>query len=252
MSALHQILAVETDLKKQFEKISQETKKMFQSSSHYFQGKTRQYEAFSESDKDIPSNESKNMITTVLDRISYTNKVFENVINVIAQKEYTNTVAKADIVVENEVGESTILAKDVPATVLLSLESKLTELRGLYSDAPTLDGVKSWREKNGVDNVFTTEPTITVRSVEEKVPVTLSPATDKHPAQVQLIGKAVPKGKFTTVEESGELTPKRKHEILNKIDNLLMSVKKARAKANETLVNNSVKIGKNVLNYIME
>jgi hypothetical protein len=77
------------------------------------------------------------------------------------------------------------------------------------------------------------EATKTEKSV---IPVTLSPATDKHPAQVQAVTKDVVVGKFSTIKRSGAATAIQKAEALKRVDELLVEVKQARMRANETAV----------------
>jgi hypothetical protein len=63
--------------------------------------------------------------------------------------------------------------------------------------------------------------------------IILYEATKEHPAQVELISYDVIIGTWSTTRSSGKITPAEKHLMLERAGELLVAVKKARAKANE-------------------
>lgn len=117
MSKLHELLAVEPDLKSTADSILNETQSVFQKKVDHFVGMTRSYDVIMEGAHQQPT-ESKQMVTTVKDKLDHMQKSQVRLIDAMYQKELANTTAKADIVYEGEV-----LAKDVPATVLLDAGS---------------------------------------------------------------------------------------------------------------------------------
>jgi len=77
----------------------------------------------------------------------------------------------------------------------------------------------------------------------------MSPATDKHPAQVEKVVREIQIGTYSEVQQSGEMQPGEKADLLGRVDKLIESVKKARSKANEAEVDEA-KIGGALFDYI--
>jgi hypothetical protein len=86
--------------------------------------------------------------------------------------------------------------------------------------------------------VWKTESEHTTKTEKIMVPVVLAPATDKHPAQVKESTKDSVVGTFSTVKRSGAVTAVAKSEAIKNVDELLVAIKKARMRANETTVVN--------------
>ena len=64
----------------------------------------------------------------------------------------------------------------------------------------------------------------------------MAAATKEHPAQISAAQKDVVVGKFTTTKRSGSATALQKADALKRIDELLVEIKQARMRANETAV----------------
>ncbi len=76
------------------------------------------------------------------------------------------------------------------------------------------------------------------------------PATPQHPAQVQKIVKDVPEGTWKTVKYSGAMPQDQIDAISERLEKLQKAVKSARAEANTTAVDSSLKPGAAILGYI--
>jgi hypothetical protein len=81
------------------------------------------------------------------------------------------------------------------------------------------------------------------RTEKQKVVITKAEATDKHPAQVELHDKDVVVGYYEKASQTGKMTPKAKHALLSYIDGMILAYRQAKAVANETVVDPSVKAG---------
>ena len=77
----------------------------------------------------------------------------------------------------------------------------------------------------------------------------LSPATDKHPAQVQLVSEDVLAGYWNEKKFSGAVPASYKAELINRVETLIQAVKFAREKANDTEVTD-LKVGDAVFGYL--
>ncbi len=169
-------------------------------------------------------------------------------IDIYLRKEEANQRAKADIVVGDEV-----LAKDVPATVLLGLETKLAALRGVYDAIPTLMAGPTWEEDltHRLPGVWkSVHPDMRVKTRKTLGPVVLVQATKEHPAQVEKISVDKPVGRITIQTLSGMTTSAAKSEMLGRLDRLISAVKQARQRANGVEVNKALKIGDVLMAYI--
>lgn len=82
------------------------------------------------------------------------------------------------------------------------------------------------------------------------IPVILAPATDKHPAQVKESTRDNVVGSFTLVKRSGAVTAVQKSEAIKQIDAILVAVKQARMRANETEVI-QMKIGAEIVKLLL-
>lgn len=243
---LHEVLAVESGLQTTAKKINEETIKTFGKKDEHFIETVKSVSHFAEDDQKLDTSESKAMVTTVAEKLAYNAGPNIKALDAYLQKEATNQKAHADVVVDD-----VTLAAGVPATVLLGLETKLSELRAVYDAIPTLAPGPTWEldpsRKAGVYK--SSHPDTTFRTKRNIRPIELSPATQHHPAQVQAVQEDVPVAKITTQTWSGMMTPANKSELLSRLDKLIRAVKRARQRANNTEVEKGA-IGKKLFDYI--
>jgi hypothetical protein len=250
MSKLHEILAVEADLQGTAEKTRTECVNTFTKKASLFNGSNRTLKMFSEDRKneedggrvDQPLN------TTVNDKLEYIIDSQIRYFDCLAQKESTNQVAKADLIVQGNV-----IAKELPATLLLGLESRLKAIRGVFETIPTLDPNIHWEiaTDQGESIWRSSEAEVTRREEKVMKPVVLYAATDKHPAQVKESVENQTVGLYYTMKFSGMITPAKKSHYLERIDVLIQAVKQARQRANSTEVVNTT-IGRQLFDFIMK
>jgi hypothetical protein len=248
MGKLHQHLAVEPDIKGREEKVRKECIKTFKDRQSHFDGFVETFKPVEENKTDEVEKE-KHVVETVQSKLDYVQGSIIKLIDFVYQKELANTTAKADIKVEDEEGKEHELGKDVPATVLLNLESRLKDIRSIYDSIPTCDPAKKWFENKNAANQYITNPEKRTRTKKTPKPIVLHPPTKEHPAQTQLIHEDIETGKLEIIHMTGRLTPAQKSKLLGRIDDLIQAVKKARQRANDVDMSN-VKIGKELFNYI--
>lgn len=253
MKQLHEMLAAENDIKNQWKVINEETLHTL-GKPQMFQGKVTKLvmtkpglDPLTKEATEKAGSSVEAIGTTVPDRLNYTGAFFIRLLNHRLEKDLTNQKAVADIVVDGQV-----IAKDIPATFLLDLEDRLTGYRAVYAAAPTLDIKKNWEkdEKQGKNIWRTMNPEArskTEKSLEYK---TIAQATDKHPAQVKEWPVDNVVGMTEVIEFSGMLTSARKAELVARCEKLIVAVKEARARANQTQVVTGFNIGSNLLKYI--
>lgn len=245
MAKLHELLAVESDLKNIAELTIEETKNTFDKKPTHFMKIFKKLEIF-EADGVQHPEEHISMVTTVNDKLAYTQKSIIRYLNVVYQKERTNQIAKSNIEIDGK-----IIAEDVPVTCLLGLETKLKKIRELYSKIPTLQPGKDWvLDENEGKNIYVSlhdeEKLKTKKVFAHQV---LYEATKEHPAQIEKWEETKNVGKYIGKVWSSMLSPAEKSSLLFKIDTLLQAVKKARQRANGEKVIKET-IGEKLFNYI--
>ena len=252
-SRLHELLAVEGDLEGIYKTITQETINTFSNKAHHFVGSVRELEWFEEGQKDEPK-EYQHMTTTIKDKLDYNNKSIIRYFDALIQKEATNQVAKSDLIVDG-----VTIATDVPATMLLGLESRLKVVRSVYIAIPTLPPNVEWKkDPQKGDNVYSRVHPEEKMKTEKifKVQVLYDARFPKEgergeslPAQVEKISETKNVGVYKKNIWTGIISPAEKSKLLERVDKLLRAVKKARQRANSTEVL-KVSIGKNLFDYI--
>lgn len=249
MGKLHEILAVENSLGETANRISKETAKTLSDKRAIFEGMTKSNTIFDEEQQHlVAATERKEVQTTVSEQLDFLSNNLKEYWDCILQKETANQSARADIVVQGKV-----IAQDIPAIVLLGMEKKLTALLPVYNAIPTLDAAKTWTKAEGYSrsNVFQLQHAEERQQTKtEKEYVTIAPATDRHAAQVVQQDKVTVIGKWSVDSFSGAISSYDKAEKLQRLTALIRAVKQARMRANDIAVDNSIKFGKSLLDYI--
>lgn len=246
---LHELLAVVGDLQGVFNRIIDETIGTFANKQAHFMGHVKRYEPFDENAREMESEEDiKKLDTTVGAKLDYMAGHVSKYFDAELQKERTNQDARADLELNGEV-----IAKDVPATFLLGLESKLARLREVCDFIPTLKPGIEWAPDKGQGaGVFkTVHDSVSHRTKKEPMSKIVVPATKEHPAQVDRWTEDVKVGRYVTTELSGAISPADKSKLIGRIDALRHAVKKARQRANCAEIVKA-KIGRKVMDYILK
>jgi len=230
MAKLHEILAVEPERERAAKKITQEAIKTLSDKHAMFLGSERSWRMFDAGDEhEAPPTEYQELATTVSDKLDWVADAVVRYYDTNLQKESTNQTAVADLVVGGKT-----LGEKLPATFLLGLETKLTKLRPLYEAIPVLPPSMEWRDapelgKGVRQSVHPEKKYKTSKTFQHKV---LYDATAEHPAQIERWEETVNVGESTREVWSGMLTTAEKAAMLQRLDELLQAVKKARQRAN--------------------
>ena len=226
---LHQLLAVEPELKSAVGREASRVLSLFKDGKVRLMGHIKDYTPMEEGGEEFPS-EIVPLATNVEAELSMLREVYAAWIDAAVQKEVTNQMAVADLTLDNP-NE----AWHLPATAFLNLESKLAELRQLYTAIPTLDPTKVW-EWDEQEEVYKAAPEVRYRTKKLMRSHVAYEATPEHPAQVENYTEDIRVGFTTSVAQSGAITLARKRQYLQRIDELIKVVKTARQQANTTEV----------------
>jgi len=246
MAKLHELLAVEADLTNTANKLMEEANTTFIKKPDHFTGFTKETKYLDERRSLENTTENKQLVTTVDDKLDYALSHAGKMYDALLQKEATNQTAKADLIVDGKT-----IAKDIPSTFLLGMESRLKIVRALVEGIPTLPPAIEWRDDiNAGKGRYRNNPVATFKTEKKVEFVTLAPATDKHPAQVKDWTADVNVARVDTTTFSGMWSTQRKADVLDRIDTLAQAVKQARQRANMAEVV-PVKIGAALLDFIL-
>jgi hypothetical protein len=252
MAQLHELLAAEKTATNTRDQLAADTQNKFGKGEQYFTGFTKTLELLG----DDPANakieaaarQDKALPTTVVATLDYFLNQWARTEDVLFQKNKTNTTAIADLEFRGNV-----IAKGVPVDELMGLETRLSDLRKLATQIPTLDASRAWAQDSSAAQPGTwkaVQPQITTKTEKTTRAVVLYEATDKHPAQIEKVAEDKVVGTFTLNVISGATTAIQKANVLAVLDDLIIEVKKARTRANSVPVVTD-QIGKSITDLIM-
>lgn len=250
MTKLHEILAAEKTVNASWMKLIEDTTAKFKK-PHMFEGSIKTLKMLEESPAnkslEAAAREEKAMQTTVCDTLEYAFGLFAKAEDLQARKNATNAIATATVL-----WKGAVLFEGLPIDELLGLESRLIKIRQLIIDVPTLDASKTWiRDPNDPKHVFRMEhKEITTKTENKMVPVVLSAATDKHPAQVKESTQVSVVGQFEVMKTTGCATATQKANAILTIDELMLEIKQARMRANDKQVV-EIAVGQKLVDLIL-
>ncbi len=243
---LHELLAVEADLRNTKERTRDAVIGQFTSNPASFLGAIKKLFMFNEDRKQEEQEVRAEVADTVIEKLGDVQDAYTRYWDLRLQKESANQIATADVIIN---GKS--IFDDVPVTFLLNMEEELRQVRKVFSVMPTLKPGVEWESDTNkgrgiYKSVHDVETSKTEKSIQHKVIVQ---ATDKFPAQVEKWNEDRPIGKYVTSNWSGMISEADKASLISRIDTMLAAFKKARQRANCTETEPTA-IGKAVFSYI--
>jgi ribosomal protein L31E len=241
MSHLSQCIAIEKDVKEKAAQALGHAQGQFGNGT-LLSGIARTYTPKDEQGEQLPP-ESTRVRVKVKDELARVKVRLADLFDVTATKDYTNCVAKADVMVDG-----TALLKGVPATYLLFLEKQLGELAAFVKRIPTLDASEEW-DYDQAQDCWATPPSETIRTKKDKKSQIAFAGNEHHPPQFIVWDEDVPQGRWKTVKYSGAMTIREQNDISERIERLQRAVKFAREEANRSEAKQQV-IGDTLLQYV--
>lgn len=249
MTKLHELLAVEQNLRKQAEATRHDLQNTFEKKRTHFSEVVQTFKPNTEGAPEVVEARLE-IQTTVKKELAWISEKIGKAIDAAYQIDMANTFAKADVVLE----DGTTLLTGLPATALLQLEKRIAEVHELVRLIPTLDPSKGFTpDADRGDGIFKARDIEKARTEKQFRFVVMVPATDKHAAQVKELMEDKPVGKIVQQEWSSLITVAEKGEMIDRVEALLRAVKQARSRANEVQVDvkNQV-IAEKILGYIFK
>lgn len=236
MGKIHQLLPVLNEAENLARKVWDETKRNF-TKNELWEGYDKVLFMHDDERKqeEAGAGDRRELTSTIIERIDYSLDYEERNFDAQYQREKANQMACADVVLP-ETGK---VIPQVPVDLLIYGVKRFTLLREIISMAPTYDTTVRWEADTdaGMRGVYRSEQPVSANKTEkQKVVIEKAKATDKHPAQVELIDKDVIVGHYETSRKTGKLTPRAKHLLLGWFDGMIRAFKVAQSEANETEV----------------
>jgi hypothetical protein len=160
---------------------------------------------------------------------------YSKIMDAAATKDYANTTAKADVVVNGEVFMS-----DVPAPYLLWMDHALVDVRTFLNRMPTLPLDENWVHDKARGHHVSKVPEETAKTSPRNKPIVMYPHKiegDKAlPAQTQMVVETEVEGTWKTTKYHGGMERDTKKKYLANTQTLLAAVRAALAEANSAKV----------------
>ena len=205
MAKLHEVLAVEGSLENQANKCRSDLLNTFEKKRHLFEEKRVIFQPLAEGAPEVTETQSK-MESTIWKELIWLRGFSVKALDASFQVACANTNASADIVLE----DGSTLAESVPATALLELEKRMSEITDFLKAIPTLDPARGFvPDTNRGNGIYVAQEITKTRTKKTKEVLKLAPPTKEHPEQVAMIDVDVPVGKTvtTTLIPAGAVNP---------------------------------------------
>lgn len=238
---LNQIVALNSPKKADFQKLISKFHHILQKTEPFF-GVERKYTPKEDGGEQYPS-EGNRVQLKVKDLVDEIQSAWINMFDVVLTNDVGNGNAKADIIIDEQV-----IAKDIPITTLLFLEKQLGDWKTLLEKLPVLPFTEEWQLDNS-SGLYSSPVTQTVKTKKIEKPIVLYAATDKHPAQTQMITEDVIVGHWNTKRFSSALPSTYVEDLLKKLTKLREAVITAREHANSLEIN-QINKGKEIIDYL--
>lgn len=224
MTHLHETLAAEKAIKS---RVTRDLTELHRTSSNAagYVGMSRTYTPRDEDGDPYPAEVQK-VQQTALQAFRRLEELLTPLLDVTATKDTANQKAAADVVLDG-----VALLHAVPVPTLLFLEKQLNDIDTFVRKLPTLDPSVQWKWSEDAQH-YVSNTVDSNRTQKVAVPVTLAQATDKHPAQVQLVNEDKVIGVYHAIKFSGAFSMKEHTVLLSRIAALKVAVKEARQRAN--------------------
>ncbi len=228
MTMMHQILSAWTTVKGRAKLVRDETEKSFKDPKKFFEGSrvAVTHDTVAGKPEDITENFP---ITTVEARVAFHLETLSTIFDLELNKEDSNGMglAKAELIVG---GKSYGMHS---AVCYLALSNQLEALRNTLKDAPSFEvGADAWvQDTDKGDGYYKTTKSTTRTQNQDRV-VKVPGFTDESKTPTQKIVEIVQLGKIVTTSFCSKWTSIRKHEVLGKLDAMIVDVNDALSRAN--------------------
>lgn len=244
---MHELLAVEGQMKGQAEKVRKELANTFEKKHHLFGEAVQYFRPTVEGQGEARVEAQSSLQSTVFDELRWIAALWAKALDTSYAVAEGNMAARADVLLD----DGSTFAKGVPATALLELEKRATEVQQLVAAIPTLDPAKGFEpDPSRKPGIYKARTVTKTRTVKTQVPIVLLQPTKEHPGKAELVPRDEPIGLIEFTEWSGMITPATKAAMLERAEEIARAIKKARSRANNTDVAKPPTIGDALLSFV--
>lgn len=245
---LHQVLAAEKSSINTSKAILEETARLFRAAKTHFDGMEVKTTTNFETDGAKDEVEATHPITSVESRVAYTMQALEDPLDIVLTKDETNSGGKAKA--ELKVGEHSF--GEFSAIALISLGKYLSELRKVLLEAPTMDQHEhSWTPNDEIfKGCYESERISKIRTKTRDKAVKVPGFPDDPKSPVYTVKEDYHYGDIVTRHFTGRWTSVRKHQVLERLSQMIDAVRKATGEANKTEIAN-IKKAREVFGFIL-
>lgn len=249
MAKLHEMLAVEGQLKAQAQATRTDLRNTFEKKRHLFEKKVVTFQP-TEEGLQATTEQQSDLQSNIRKELTWIAGIWGKALDVAYVVADGNTKGRADVVLD----DGTVLLKSAPATALLELEKRAAEIQELVTAIPTLDPAKGFApDTDQGSDIYRAREVIKTRSKKDVRVITLAVATPEHPAQAQIVPVDVLTGHTVEQEWSSLITPAQKADLLERAEELRRAVKRARMRANDVeIADQHVGVGKAIFDYVFD
>jgi len=223
---LSQVLAIEKAAKQKANDVGAAAHKTLQKAETFF-GMRREFVPHDDADESLKKPpETKPVQASASELLKNFLDAQAHLCNVTLTKDVGNTQAFANL----DLGGPAPIS--LPVTYLIWLEKQANDLRTLFLSIPVLGADRSWSPAQQDPDLWESDTNITQAFKKVKKIYTLAPATDKHPAQTQLLDEDVFAGVWKTTYQARAMEPKKRQALITKAETLIRKIKEAREEAN--------------------
>jgi hypothetical protein len=238
----HELIAIEGDVKKQVKRQQTDIYHLLQKPDLFY-GLEKTYVPLEEDGESLPA-ENKKIQRDVPELLSEFSDVTIKWLDVMASKDSGNRLACADIVINEQV-----LVEKVSVLTLLSLETEFNHIKSVLEAIPTLPLDAEWHKNEATGQYFTSPVETTRKKKVMKVLVHFEPTKD-HPGKSESFTEDVSAGTWITKRISTAMPEPVKKGLLDRLNVLILAVKKARERANNVDAE-KLQIGKKMIDFLM-
>lgn len=242
MAQLHQLIPRRDTLLSQLKQLQRDTLQRIASSGTDFQGFEKRYRPYAEEGGEKLPPTDKVVVAKAEDLLKQMGELLASAIDTALSLDAGNCAAKADLCVGDK------LVGELSPTSLLTLTALLKMLSEVVDAMPTLDPSVTWSA--AADGVSKSQ--VFEASRTKKVPISYvkAEATDKFPAQVEVVFEDRAVGTWHTVLASGAMPAAEKSACRKRIAGLLAAISDARQAANGATAP-SLSIGQLLVSYVL-
>lgn len=241
MPKQYEIVAVAKSVKARGTRALTDAYHLFQKPA-LFEGRTRKYSPMKEDGDRFPEETSIPQVS-VQDVLERCGPDIVDMLDVVGLQDEGNMHARANVRLDG------LKLEDVPATYLLFLEKFLQQMLTAIDQIPVLDSSIAWTEDENSGLYRSALSVVTIKTRKEPTVIVKAEATERHPAQTEVVNVDTQIGTWTESRFSSAIPLTQRDAMARRVRQLSYAVSQAREEANCVQVD-AIARGEAILKWI--